>query len=573
MKTLVSGLNALWTRGHLVDVTLVVDGQSFPAHRVVLSSCSEYFRAMFTDAMRESSEEKVILKGISAQGFKLVLEYAYTSQLAITENNCQDILSTASLLQFQDVVDACSHFLQEKMDMENVIDILIIADTYSLANLQKRCYLFVCQNFRRFSRTEYFLRSFSQDQFKSCLSINFPVDCPEQCILSAVIKWIKYKKKERVEYAPQLLRSINFSEIPFTDLLVQEPRLRSLISNYKLSKLVEECLSRGKRELPPFLHNSRGMELAIVKIGGFTTSGMTNEISYFLPKAANVSWRCITCVPHLDQCNYGVAVLNNILFVVGGCFNQSLQENVHPFGFKYDPFEDSWTSISPMRRERCRFPLCVVGQTIYALGGATESESSMTEALCEQYDPKADIWSPTPPIPDGARSQHSACVNRNLIYVSGGLDHDTVLNSFYVFDSSNQVWERKRNMTVPRADHSLFVYSDRIYACGGWCENMQTGDRILHDSIEVYDPQHNEWSIVTQISNPKYHSSATLVGSKLFMIGGLTPENIYKRTSGPIECFDLEGKEWNTLSEFRQDIWEHSAVTMYVPDCRYETAS
>ena len=65
-------------------------------------------------------------------------------------------------------------------------------------------------------------------------------------------------------------------------------------------------------------------------------------------------WRHLTSVPHIESCNFGVAVLHNELYVVGGCFNQELQENVHPFGFRYSPQLDKWTTMAAMTRERCR---------------------------------------------------------------------------------------------------------------------------------------------------------------------------------------------------------------------------
>jgi kelch-like protein 26 len=106
------------------------------------------------------------------------------------------------------------------------------------------------------------------------------------------------------------------------------------------------------------LVNSRGMELAVVKVGGLGIGGITNEITYFLP--SNGKWKRLTTIPHVEQCNFGTAVLDNELYVVGGCFNQSLQENIHPFGFRYSPLYNKWTTMAPMRRERCRFSLNVV---------------------------------------------------------------------------------------------------------------------------------------------------------------------------------------------------------------------
>lgn len=75
--------------------------------------------------------------------------------------------------------------------------------------------------------------------------------------------------------------------------------------------------------------------MAVLKIGGFGISGVTNEITYSL--STERKWKHLTSIPHVEQCNFGTAVFNNELYIVGGCFNQSLQENIHPFGFKYSP--------------------------------------------------------------------------------------------------------------------------------------------------------------------------------------------------------------------------------------------
>ena len=44
LGTLLSGLDSLRNKSLLFDVTLIVEGQRFGAHRVVLASCSDYFR-------------------------------------------------------------------------------------------------------------------------------------------------------------------------------------------------------------------------------------------------------------------------------------------------------------------------------------------------------------------------------------------------------------------------------------------------------------------------------------------------------------------------------------------------
>ena len=79
---------------------------------MVLASCSDYFRAMFTDEMRERGQAEIRLNGVSAAGLHCLLEYAYTSRLSLNLANVQDVLAAAAHVQVLTVVEACSNYLQ-----------------------------------------------------------------------------------------------------------------------------------------------------------------------------------------------------------------------------------------------------------------------------------------------------------------------------------------------------------------------------------------------------------------------------------------------------------------------------
>ena len=584
-----------------------------------------------------------------------LIDYAYTSRLSINESNCQSILSAASHLQFLDIVESCSGFLQSKIDLENVLDIMTLAETYSLTSLQKKAYCFMCANLLQFSCRREF-NHLTPHQVESCLRLNFPVDCSEAQVLVIVIKWIKYDYRNRIAFTPLLMKQINFREIPHNDMdhffssviksmltdsnfnynqlqcqpsdcvninvisvnngnnsvrssspasagrllvlrwrddkqqeeeedrqgkSVSDPDIKdwtafntlmqnqqlNLMPNSVITTLSQQACDKSRNTLL----NKRGMELAILKIGGFTgSSGVTNEITYHLPARHDSRWRYLTSVPHVDQCNFGTAVLRNQLFVVGGCFNQNdMQEHVHPFGFKYDPFTDCWATISPMRSERCRFQLVVNGGQVYALGGSGENEVHAPDSSCEVYDAEADEWHSIASIPSGSRSQHAACsASDSFIYVSGGLDQDLVLSSVFRYCVQSNCWQSRRSLTAGRADHSMIPFKDQILVCGGWFEDEETGARILHSAIDVYDIASDSWSSLTDIPTPRFHASVILIASRLFVIGGFHSDHTFDRASGAIECYDLDKKYWYSIEAYPQHIWEHATAVLHVPTCR-----
>ncbi len=67
---------------------------------------------MFTDPMRERSQSEIFLCGVSAEGVKHLIDYMYTSKLALSIANIQDVLAAATHLQVPPVVEACSNYLQ-----------------------------------------------------------------------------------------------------------------------------------------------------------------------------------------------------------------------------------------------------------------------------------------------------------------------------------------------------------------------------------------------------------------------------------------------------------------------------
>lgn len=325
----------------------------------------------------------------------------------------------------------------------------------------------------------------------------------------------------------------------------------------------------GPKKAISNLVNSRGMELAIIKVGGFLNTGVTNEITYYLPSIGR--WKRLTTIPHVEQCNFGMAVLDNQLYVVGGCFNQCLQENIHPFGFCFNPLIAKWTTIAPMLIERCRFTLNVVGGSLYAIGGVSENVEDLPnpdDCPCERYDPESDSWHSIARLPGAQRTQHAGSPWKNLLFICGGLEQDVVSSSLMCYKTGTNEWEPKSPMLTSRADHSVVTYKDKLYVIGGWCDDEALGSRLLVITIDEYDILRDRWTVVTEIPTPRYNAGITVVQDKLYIIGGFAGDSTFDRATGVIECFDLEKFEWSPVERYPCDIWEHVCTTLFIPKCR-----
>ena len=65
---------------------------------MVLAACSPYFYAMFT-GFTERDSSRVRLQGVDSEALQTLVEYVYTSQVEVTEENVQCLLPAANLLQ------------------------------------------------------------------------------------------------------------------------------------------------------------------------------------------------------------------------------------------------------------------------------------------------------------------------------------------------------------------------------------------------------------------------------------------------------------------------------------------
>lgn len=114
-------MHELRERHMLCDVTITVDGQDFEAHKIVLSGCSPYLRAMFTNGMLETEKERVEIQGLDPCSMGQLIDFMYTSMIEITVDNVQGILQGASMLGLHQLRKMSATFLQSQLTASNCL--------------------------------------------------------------------------------------------------------------------------------------------------------------------------------------------------------------------------------------------------------------------------------------------------------------------------------------------------------------------------------------------------------------------------------------------------------------------
>lgn len=76
-------IGALYNNENYSDVTLVVAGQKFNTHKLILAARSTYFRAMLFGGLKESKQSVVELSGATMPAFKNLLKYIYTGRMSL----------------------------------------------------------------------------------------------------------------------------------------------------------------------------------------------------------------------------------------------------------------------------------------------------------------------------------------------------------------------------------------------------------------------------------------------------------------------------------------------------------
>uniref|UniRef100_A0A2I3NDN9 Kelch-like protein 20 n=4 Tax=Boreoeutheria TaxID=1437010 RepID=A0A2I3NDN9_PAPAN len=451
-------INLLRKHRELCDVVLVVGAKKIYAHRVILSACSPYFRAMFTGELAESRQTEVVIRDIDERAMELLIDFAYTSQITVEEGNVQTLLPAACLLQLAEIQEACCEFLKRQLDPSNCLGIRAFADTHS------------CRELLRIAD------KFTQHNFQEVLQhVRLPLLSPKFLV----------------------------GTVGSDPLIKSDEECRDLVDEAKNYLLLpqERPLMQGPRTRP---RKPIRCGEVLFAVGGWCSGDAISSVERYDPQTNE--WRMVASMSK-RRCGVGVSVLDDLLYAVGGHDGSSYLNSVE----RYDPKTNQWSSdVAPTSTCRTSVGVAVLGGFLYAVGGQ-DGVSCLN--IVERYDPKENKWTRVASM-STRRLGVAVAVLGGFLYAVGGSDGTSPLNTVERYNPQENRWHTIAPMGTRRKHLGCAVYQDMIYAVGG------RDDTTELSSAERYNPRTNQWSPVVAMTSRRSGVGLAVVNGQLMAVGG-----------------------------------------------------
>ena len=351
----------------LCDVVLVAGAREIEAHRLVLAASSRYFYSMFVGDMKESREEKIVLKDVDPDALQLLVEFSYSTRLEITASNVQALMTAASIFDFPAVFKATAKFLTGQLHPSNCIGIRSFARTHGNQTLVDAASAYFRDHFMDAVKSDEFFNLSAEDL--ACLidSDEVNVRCEED-VYRAVNTWVSHSPNERKSGLSLLLQHVRLPLLP-TSFLTQEVEANPFVrKSLDCRDLLDEA--KNFHLLPEKFWHSTLTRIQPRKstVGVLFAIGGRGAVGEPFSSVECYDFRTNQWYegPELRsrRRHVGVASLAGRLYAVGGHDGSQHLNSVEC----YDPKVGRWEYVQPMKTLRRGIAVGVLGGPMYAVG-------------------------------------------------------------------------------------------------------------------------------------------------------------------------------------------------------------
>ncbi|CAH1788738.1 unnamed protein product [Owenia fusiformis] len=470
----------------LTDYTIVVEGEEFKVHKLMLVCYSDYFQAMLTRVgMKESQEDSVILQDetITKAGFDVFLDLAYSGRVLIKGAILRDTVACMSHLQVQEGLTICEDFIKNNLSTWNFLEFLNIAEDYVLEKSIAFCYEFILPHFVwYFENIPDHATQLTVKQFENIIPKDGVINESEKKVFDVVCQWLEHDEENRLQYVPLLMQHVRFSIMNPNDLDLVK-KVEYVKNDPDCKAFLKEALDYQSAPLPRQL----AMQNSRTEVRSNPSLFMLTEKQDGAPynKAYSLKFRFTS--GHLMGTKYrelayclketvlpSIAVCRGFIFVCGG-FQKANKAAVSDCCF-YDPRFNRWCELPKMQDARADFALVPYKDEMLIAVGGTRLKihvlglGDLITQSVEIFMLDTQQWSMITALPDRIPVKNGIPMNeKNMIYVISTKynenGHFNLLLGLKINDDGSFQWETLEEWTT-RYGHRrpmLGKCADKVY--------------------------------------------------------------------------------------------------------------
>ncbi|XP_067086432.1 influenza virus NS1A-binding protein homolog A [Osmerus mordax] len=626
LDSTVAKMNALRKSGQFCDVRLQVCGQEMMAHRAVLACCSPYLFEVFNSDIEPHGVSHVTFEDLDPEAVEVLLNYAYTAQLKADKELVKEVYSAAKRFKMERVKQICGDYLLTKMDSQSAISFRNFASCMGDGRVLAKVDAYIQEHLLEVSEQEDFLKL---PRLKLEVMLEDNLSLPSNGKLySKVLSWVQRSLSENGDHLDRLMEEVQTLYYSANHKLLdgslmesqtevfagdedhlqfvqknppresraetqrqlscsssdglspktpRQPRHREwkYIASEKTTNCTYLCLAvldgvlsviflHGRsspqtspsatpcllkslsfegqpeepeeRPLSPMHYARSGLGTAalhgrLVAAGGYNREECLRTVECYDPKDDRWTFMAPMRTP---RARFQMAVLMGQLYVMGGSNGHSDELSC---GETYDPHTDEWAQVPELRTNRCNAGVCALNNKLFVVGGSDPCGQKGLKN-CDAFDPVSKTWNNCAPL-NIRRHQAAVCELEGFMYVIGGAESWNCLNTVERYNPENNTWTLIAPMNVARRGAGVAVYAGKLFVVGGF-----DGSHALR-CVEVYDPARNEWRMLGSMTSARSNAGVAVLGDVICAVGGFDGNDFLNT----VEVYDPEADDWSSLAE------------------------
>ncbi|MBN3310321.1 KLH10 protein, partial [Amia calva] len=508
-------------------------------------------RVLFTGSWSNTDRREYSIPGVSPEMMKLLIQYAYTRAVPITNDNVQELLVAADQFAVLGLLQDCCNFLESQLCLENCIGIWHYAKFYFCSELQSAAHRYILRHFEHLVEASDEFLELSLDQLLNIIEKDDLNVKQEYVVFEAILCWIDHTPSERRGHISVLLPKVrmalmesqHIAKVRDNELVKQTNECKATVINALNAR--NDCIMNGPSD-SDFLKLMTRPRLPcdiMLSIGGWSVGNPTNAMEAYDARAGR--WLNVTIPEESPRAYHGAAYLNGWVYCVGGFDGMNHFNSVR----KFDPVAHTWHEVAPMHSRRCYVSVVVLDGFIYAMGGF---DGYVRVNTAERYEPETNQWTLIADLveasndflelsldqllniiekddlnikqedvvfeailrwinhaPSERRGHISVLLPKGWVYCVGGFDGVNHFNSVRKFDPVARTWHEVAPMHSRRCYVSVVVLDGFIYAMGGF------NGYVRVNTAERYEPETNQWTLIAPMHEQRSDASATTLHGKV----------------------------------------------------------